>query len=300
MRYALNEENEKIEAKYSGQRALCPGCKTEVTGKIYSERKNHWAHLKIDCDNWYESISDWHLFWQNKFPKENQEITLFDEKNKEFHRADIMLNNGVVIEVQNSPIIIKEVSQRENFYNKKGLIWILNAKNLIPNSSFVNYFKPDSCQVKISFLTEYYSEFETEDIINDLIQKEYNSLKFMNKNISNELIEYEFNSNKISDPDFDKVSFECSIDSLNWRYSRINHNNKLSFKVNINVINEKYTLEKFLAKRQWRKFINEMKSPVFLDGVKDLHSDYLFWVQKDRIVEKEKFMKKYLSYTKTL
>jgi competence protein CoiA len=298
MRYALDENNEKIEPKYSGQRALCPGCKTEVTGKIYSERKNHWAHLNTDCDNWYEPISDWHLFWQNKFPKENQEITLFDENNKEFHRADIMLNNGVVIEVQNSPIVIKEVSQRENFYNKNGLIWILNAQNLIPKSSFVNFFKPNNCQIKISFFTEYYSEFDTEDIINDLVQREYNSLKFINKNISNELIEYEFNSNTIGDPNFDKGLFECSINSLNWKYSRNNHNQKSSFKVDIKVIEGKYTFVKFLAKRQWRKFIDKMESPVFLDNVTDLHSDYLFWVQKDKIIEKEKFIEKYLSYTK--
>lgn len=41
MRYALNENNDKIEPEYSGQRALCPGCKKEVTGKIYSNKKNH-------------------------------------------------------------------------------------------------------------------------------------------------------------------------------------------------------------------------------------------------------------------
>lgn len=298
MRYALNENNDKIEPHYSGQRALCPGCKKEVTGKIYSNKKDHWAHLKRDCDNWYEPLSDWHLYWQNKFPKENQEITLFDDKNSEFHRADIRLDNGLIIEVQNSPIIIKEVSQRENFYNKKGLIWILNAKKLIPKSSFVNFFRPDKCQIKIAFSTEYYTEYETKNIINDLTKREYRSLKFLQKVNTNESIEYVFNSNTIGDPEFDKRSFECSLDSLNWKYSRLNHNNKSSFKVEIQVLNEKYTFHKFLAKTQWRKFIDEMKSPVFLDNVTDLHSDYFFWVQKQKIVKKEKFIKKYLSYTK--
>lgn len=298
MRYALNENNEKIEPKYSGQRALCPGCKTEVTGKIYSERKNHWAHLKTDCDNWYEPISDWHLFWQNKFPKENQEITLFDENNKEFHRADIMLDNGIVIEVQNSPIAIKEVSQRENFYNKNGLIWILNAKNLIPRSSYCNHFYPNKCQIKISFLTEYYSKFDAEEIIKGLLERDYYSLQFFKKNNTKESIEYEFVSNKIVDTDSDKTSFEYSIESLNWKFSRNNHKCESRFKVDIEVIDGKYTFRKFFAKTQWRKFIDKMESPVFLDNVTDLHPDYLFWVQKDKIIEKEKFIKKYLSYTK--
>lgn len=299
MRYALNENNDKIEPQYSGQRALCPGCKKEVTGKIYSNKKNHWAHLKRDCDNWYEPLSDWHLYWQNIFPKENQEVTLFDKENGEFHRADIRLNNGLIIEVQNSPIIIKEVSERENFYNKKGLIWILNAKNLIPKSSFINFFSPDNCQIKISFSTEYYSEFETTEIINDLTDRNYHSLDFSKKTTSNDFTEYVFNCNTIHDPESDKGLLKSSIDSLNWKYSRMNHNSKSRFEVEIIVLNEKYTFHKFLAKTQWKKFIDEMKSPVFLDNVTNLHSDYLFWVQKDKIVKKEKFINKYLSYTNT-
>lgn len=151
MRYALDEKENKIEVEFSGQRALCPGCKKEVTGKIYKYKKDHWAHLKRDCDNWYEPLSDWHIEWQNYFPNQNREVTLFDKTNQEFHRADIMLDNGIVIEIQNSPIVITEVEERENFYNKKGLIWILNAANLIPKSSFINFFKPDQCIIEIKF-----------------------------------------------------------------------------------------------------------------------------------------------------
>ena len=162
----------------------------------------------------------------------------------------------------------------------------------------MNFFRPDKCQIKIAFSTEYYTEYETKNIINDLTKREYRSLKFLQKVNTNESIEYVFNSNTIGDPEFDKRSFECSLDSLNWKYSRLNHNNKSSFKVEIQVLNEKYTFHKFLAKTQWRKFIDEMKSPVFLDNVTDLHSDYFFWVQKQKIVKKEKFIKKYLSYTK--
>lgn len=276
MRFALNENKEKIQPEYSGQRALCPGCKKEVTGKIYSNKKNHWAHISRDCDSWYEPISDWHLKWQNIFPKDNQEITLYDEKTSEFHRADVRLDNGIVIEVQNSPINIHEVSEREKFYNKKGLIWILNAQNLIPKSSFVNFIMHDNCKVKISFSTEYYSQFDTDDIISDFIKNKYHSLKFLEKANTEESIQYKFNSNWIGDIESSRTSLISSINSLNWKYSRINHNDTSTFEVDIQPQNNKYKLHKFLAKTQWRKFIDEMKSPVFLDNVTNLDSDYLY------------------------
>lgn len=210
-----------------------------------------------------------------------------------------MLDNGLVIEVQNSPIIIKEVSQRENFYNKKGLIWILNAKNLIPKSSFVNFFKPDICRVQILFKSKYYSRFEAKDIIEALLEREYHSLSFLKMVGTNDLIEYIFTDKSIVNPDFTQDLIRMSIDSLNWRYSRDNYEKKSRFEVKITNSNEKYTFHKFLARNQWRKFIDEMKSPVFLDNVTDLDSDYLFWVQKNKIIKKKQFIEKYLSYTNT-
>lgn len=193
MRYALDENENKIEVKYSGQRAVCHGCKNEVTGKIYKEKKNHWAHLNSDCDDWYEPISDWHIKWQNYFPKQNREITLFDESKKEFHRADILLDNKSVIEIQNSPISIKEVAQRENFYGKIGLIWILNAQNLIPKSSFVNNIVPEKCEITISFSRYKYIESKTERILEGLKAKNLNPIHYLfRKYISDDYINYVF------------------------------------------------------------------------------------------------------------
>lgn len=297
MRYALNESNNKIEPNYSGQRASCPSCKNEVTGKIYKNKKNHWAHLKKDCDNWFEPTSDWHLFWQNIFPKENQEVTLFDDIKGEFHRADIMLDNGLIIEIQNSPIVIKEVSEREVFYNRNGLIWIINARNIIPKAYFGNCFRADKCMVKLFFFTEYYYKFESEEIIEEL-KKKMDFLIYIQKKSTKEIIEYEFYCMNIGDTDCLKNTLEISINSLSWKYSRRNYENKVSFNIDINVVDEKYTLHKFLVKSQWRKFIDEMKSPVFLDNLTDLDNNYLFWVQKNKIVKKEDFIKKYLMYVK--
>jgi competence CoiA-like predicted nuclease len=58
MRYANNDLGDKIEPQNSGQRAICPGCKFEVTGKNYQNKNNHWAHLNSDYDKWYEPTSE--------------------------------------------------------------------------------------------------------------------------------------------------------------------------------------------------------------------------------------------------
>lgn len=299
MRYALDENKHKIEVSHSGQRAVCPGCATEVTGKIYSDKKDHWAHLKKDCDSWYEPISDWHLSWQNLFPQKNQEVILFDEENSEYHRADIKLDNGVVIEVQNSPIVIKEVEERENFYNRNGLIWILNAENLIPKCEFKNCIHPGDCEVKISFNNEYYLEYELENIISSLVKKAYADLETLTKiNTENEFI-FTFIHNHIIDSGLTKESIKYSIESLNWKYSRHNHNiNYIDlYKVDVRHLYNKFSVIKYLCKSQWRKFIDKMNAPVFLDNVTNLDSNYLFWVQKGKVVEKSRFIEKYLKYT---
>ena len=299
MRYALDHNKKKIKVKLSAERAVCPGCQKEVIGKIYESRSNHWAHLKRDCDDWYEPITDWHINWQNFFPEENQEVTLFDEKNEEFHRADIVLNNGVVIEIQNSPIHTKGISAREKFYGKKGLIWVLNAKNLIPKTRLVNFFKPERCSIYITFQKGNYFEFVTKKIIGDLKDNFRHSFEEgHHKSESKDSIYYILFSTSIVNMEFEKELIESTIESLNWKYSRSNHGSEEKFyTVEIENLIGKFTFHKFLGVHQWRKFIDKMDSPVFLDQLTDLHHDYLFWVQKGKIVKKEDFIKKYLQYT---
>lgn len=133
MRFALNGQGEKIEVEFSGQRATCSCCDHEVVGRHGKIRPKHWYHKSLkECDLWHEPITAWHLEWKNYFQKKNLEVELKDSQNKTSHRADIRLDNGLVIEVQNSPIKIEEIEQREKFYgNEKGLIWILNGKTLL-------------------------------------------------------------------------------------------------------------------------------------------------------------------------
>ena len=51
-----------------------------------------------------------------------------------------------------------------------------------------------------------------------------------------------------------------------------------------------------LQKKYWRKFIDEMSSPVFIDRLPGLEDHLLYWYQKNKIIDKTKFITKYKNY----
>jgi competence protein CoiA len=117
-------ENEKIEAK-PRTKGICPICKGKVFSKCGNVNVWHWAHFKDEeCDTWYEHESIWHKHWKMTFGKENAEIRM--EKDEKFHIADILTNENVVIELQNSPILKPIIRERENFYGER-MIWLING-----------------------------------------------------------------------------------------------------------------------------------------------------------------------------
>ncbi len=137
MKYALlNGKN--IEA-LPDTRAICPNCKKPVISKCGTSNIWHWSHFpEIHCDTWWENESEWHRNWKSQFPSEYQEVILFNESSGEKHIADIRLSNGLVIELQNSPINENELFSREQFYGN--MLWVVNGLNF-SNQFFVFPFK---------------------------------------------------------------------------------------------------------------------------------------------------------------
>lgn len=128
MNWAI-KNNEKIQA-IPKERATCPLCNQEVIAKCGEINIWHWAHKQdFECDSFGEPESEWHLKWKNYFPKECQEVTIIKGLKK--HRADIQTKNGLIIELQNSPISLQEIREREKFY--ENMIWILNVESLGKN-----------------------------------------------------------------------------------------------------------------------------------------------------------------------
>jgi len=97
----------------------CPNCKEQLISKCGEIKVWHWAHKTNDCDTWHEPEGLWHKNWKELFPKQNREVVIGE------HRADIKLDNGLVIEFQHSPISPKEIEEREQFYGN--MIWVFDA-----------------------------------------------------------------------------------------------------------------------------------------------------------------------------
>lgn len=114
----------KIEA-VPQTKALCPLCERPVFSKCGEVNVWHWAHLKGEsCDSWYEPETEWHKNWKSIFGKDNSEIVIKKDGIK--HIADILTNENVVIELQNSPIQKPIIRRREIFYEDR-MLWIING-----------------------------------------------------------------------------------------------------------------------------------------------------------------------------
>ncbi len=126
MRYALVDGEKSLPQK--GLHGVCPLCGAEVISKCGISRIHHWAHANIeDCDAWSEGKTDWHIAWQERFPKAWQEYTI--RHGDVVHRADVCAldENNVprfVIEFQHSFLEIEAIREREAFY--PNLVWVVD------------------------------------------------------------------------------------------------------------------------------------------------------------------------------
>lgn len=129
-------ENQRVSANPVIKNAICPLCKNSVITKCGTINVWHFAHKSnIECDKWSEHESEWHIGWKNYFPKNNQEIIIKP------HIADILTDDNIVIELQNSSISPKEIEERENFYDK--MIWIFNGETFGKGINFRKKLEKD-------------------------------------------------------------------------------------------------------------------------------------------------------------
>lgn len=299
MRYAI-KKNKKVEPQVSGERAFCPVCKSEVVGKIYSSRIDHWAHLvkrESDCDSWYEPITEWHLNWQNLFPEENREVTITE--NNISHRADILLNNELVIEFQNSLIKIHDVEKREVFYNKndRKLIWVLNGNSLAESTTIEKeeFISDISVSISIPRSLTTVENYSSRRILKDKLISFQNLDKKQTETKGNTLTfkyaEGEFHIEQVKE--IYKNHIVYIYESL---YGRVGLKLfKELIKIEVHPI-EETIIEPKLKIQTWRAFIDKMRSPVFIDNLKGLEEDELYYLSENKIISKKKFIEKALKY----
>jgi len=130
MMYGIYEDGRKVPAG-PGMSATCPVCGDELLPRCGEIRVWHWAHKsRRECDSWYEPETPWHQWWKSLVQNENVEVV------RGKHRADIVGNDGIVIELQHSSISVDEIRAREAFYGD--MIWLFDANVFRDNlESFV-------------------------------------------------------------------------------------------------------------------------------------------------------------------
>lgn len=123
MRYALIN-GEMCEAE-KGRTGECRGCGQPMLSRCGTVRIKHWAHKgKLVCDPWLKDKTQWHIQWQDQFPKHWQEFRFVAESG-EMHIADVKTIKDWVIEFQHSPITLAERQSRNDFYKK--LVWVVDG-----------------------------------------------------------------------------------------------------------------------------------------------------------------------------
>lgn len=125
MQYSL-VDRQKLQPFPKGK-GVCEICNAETLAKCGEKVMWHWAHkAKRSCDPWWESETEWHRNWKAYFPEDYREVAFQCEQTGEIHRADIITDRGIVVEIQNSPISLEELRSREAFY--KNLLWLVNGE----------------------------------------------------------------------------------------------------------------------------------------------------------------------------
>ncbi len=142
MYIGLDKENNRITADEAvrGNVYRCPVCEEQLELRQGERRMHHFAHWKgLSCtDNWTSDMSEWHLGWQRKFPKECAEVVVEYEGKK--HRADILIESSkLVIEFQHSSLTAEEFKERNDFYTNCGyhIVWLFDMSDAFQKENFV-------------------------------------------------------------------------------------------------------------------------------------------------------------------
>ena len=111
---------------------FCPTCGSPVIPRKGEVRRHHFAHKGGGscADGWSRSYDDseWHHLWQERFPKENQEVTLTLGQVR--HRADVLAGTTVV-EFQRSTLTPEQFNDRNTFYQNLGykVVWLYDLRD---------------------------------------------------------------------------------------------------------------------------------------------------------------------------
>jgi len=126
-----DRNGERVRATLSGDRGTCLSCGADMIAKCGALVVWHWAHASTaECDTWAEE-SAWHLRWKLALEARGAQI----EVPMGPHRADAVLPDGRIVELQHSQLSPGAIAEREAFYGEQ-LVWLWDAERWMDRLHF--------------------------------------------------------------------------------------------------------------------------------------------------------------------
>lgn len=121
--YQVNGErvhvNDYLKGSYD---VFCPqGHK--VIAKQGTIKRWHFSHVGVSGCGHESGKTEWHMWWQDRIMSQYLEVRMKNDNT--YHVADIVNQEGLVIEIQHSNIKKEDIIERETFY--KNMIWIFDV-----------------------------------------------------------------------------------------------------------------------------------------------------------------------------
>jgi len=196
-----------------------------------------------------------------------------------------------------------EIKKREEFYGKNNLIWVLNGnklanKSILKKDAFnYEYLVSISIPKSFTFVENYNFRELFNNILKDELISSLNSDKDQFKTENENTLNF-----KVTEGEFDFRSIQSQYKyGIGIVYENLyGQNGRKDFceliEIKYDSIDE-IIIKLKLIKRHWREFIDKMQFPVFIDNLNGLEENELYYYSENKIIDKEKFVKKYLEYT---
>jgi len=163
--------------EYNRETMQDPRCEYKNHELIYCNgdiRKPYFKHKNQDDVSNYSEMSEWHCKWQEFFPNTEVEFNKKNENQIKNRRADVLLNNKYILEIQHSNISESEVNSRTLDYklHDKEIIWVIDGNT---SDIILDELTDGSYLIEFNYHWKYKSFIDSYDYIlldiNELIFK---------------------------------------------------------------------------------------------------------------------------------
>jgi hypothetical protein len=126
------------------------------------KNKKHFRHKHSEDVEGDHPMTAWHCEWQGHFPITEKKFKKLQHQNK-LRQADVVIeDHKIILEIQHSPIPLKEVEQRNHDYGLHGhkVLWIIDGNETIQVTNIKN-----SDRIFLEFYTDVWKYKSFQDII---------------------------------------------------------------------------------------------------------------------------------------